>query len=248
MAEQMNGKLTDLENKILNELFIAIYFNNLEKVIEIKRKYPEIYSKKENYKIDGEKIFDLKNLTFFNQIIWREDDWRDEIKPFVKKNRENTEKMLEYWKTETGNRNIQREMEYNQYYEFFYCSDPNDPKENEEVIMDTITYFLKKGFREIDLRLYNRIACFDFAGTKLLLENGAKPDINFYEDDLYSDAISHINDECVVLACQVVPSFEMYKKNGEWNTNYNITELFSDLIGLAAFEDMYYLLEKYMEK
>ena len=87
----MNEKLTDLENKILDELFIAIYFNNLEKVIEIKRKYPEIYSKKENYKINkdnyiiaGKKIFDLKNLTFFNQIIWN-DRWRDEIMPYVKK-------------------------------------------------------------------------------------------------------------------------------------------------------------------
>jgi hypothetical protein len=247
MKEQLNGKLTDSENEILDELFIAIYFNNLEKVIEIKRKYPEIYSKKEKYKIDGEKKFDLKNLTFFNQIIWKEDDWIDEIKPFVKKNRENTEKMLEYWKTETGNKNIQREIEYNQYCDYFYCTDPNDPKDNEEVILDTITYFLEKGFREIDLRLYNRIACFDFAGTKTLLENGAKLDIKFYEDELDSDAISHIRGECSVLAsCQVVPSFEMYEKKGEWNNN--ITELFSDLIGLAAFEEMWYLLEKYIEK
>jgi hypothetical protein len=106
----MDEILIDLENEILDELFIAIYFNNLEKVIEIKSKYPEIYSKKENYKIDGKKSFDLKNLTFFNQTIWKEDGWRDEIKPFVKKNMKKTEKMLEYWKTETGNKNIQREI------------------------------------------------------------------------------------------------------------------------------------------
>ena len=247
MAMKKNDKLTDMENKILDELFIAIYFNNLEKVIEIKRKYPEIYSKNENYKIDGEKTFDLKNLTFFNKSIWKDDNWKYEILPFIKKNRENTEKMLEFWKIETGNNNIQREIEYNQYYEYFFCSDPNDPEENETVILDKITYFLEKGFREIDLRLYNRVACFDFAETKILLEKGAKPDIKFYEDEFDSDAISLIGGECSYLAtCQVVPSFEIYEKNGAWNYN-NLPELFSDLIGLAAFEDMYYLLEKYCE-
>jgi len=244
----MNEKLTDLENKILNELFIAIYFNNLEKVIEIKRKYPEIYSKKENYKIDGKKTFDLKNLTFFNQSIWKGDDWKDEIKPFIKNNMEKTKKMLEYWKTETGNKNIQREIEYNQYCDYFFCTDPNDPEENEMVSLDKISFFLEKGFREIDLRLYNRIACLDFTGTKLLLENGAKPDIPFYEKDLYSYALSLVVGECAVLAmCQIVPSFKKYEKNGKWYDK-NITELFRDLIGLAAFEDMYYLLEKYIEK
>lgn len=248
MKEQMNDKLTDLENKILDELFIAIYFNNLEKVIEIKKKYPEIYSKKEDFKIDGEKTFDLKNLTFFNKSIWEKDDWRDEIIPFVKRHREKTEKMLEFWKTETGNKNIKMEMEYNQYCEYFYCYDPNDPEQNETVILDKITYFLEKGYREIDLRLYNRVACFDFARAKILLENGAKMDINFYEEDIYSDTISHVSDECSYLAtCEVVPSFEMYEKKGELN-NKNITELFRDLIGLAAFEDMYFFLKIYIER
>jgi len=84
--------------------------------------------------------------------------------------------MLEYWKAETGNNNIKMEIEYNQYCKYFFCT---DPKDNEKVSVHTIEYFLEKGFREIDLRLYNRIACFDFAGAKILLENGARPDINF---------------------------------------------------------------------
>jgi hypothetical protein len=251
MAEQLNEKLTESENRIFDELFIAIYFNDLEKVIEIKEKYPRIYSKKENYMIDGIKTFDLKNLTFFNQSIWKEDDWKDKIIPFIKKNRENTEKMLEFWKAETGNENLHREIEYNHYCEYFYCSDPNDPEENETVILDKISFFLEKGFREIDLRLYNRVACFDFNETIKLLEQGARLDINFYEDDCASDTISHVGDESSYLAsCEVVPSFQSYEKNRKWDY-YNIdnlTELFMDLIGLAAYEDMYYLLEKYIEK
>jgi len=245
MAVQMNDKLTDLENKVLNELFIAIYFNDLEKVIEIKRKYPEIYSKKENFKIDGKKTFDLKNLTFFNQSIWNKDDWRDGIMPFVKWEREKTEKMLEFWKTETGNKKIQREIEYNQYFEYFCCG---DPEENEDIYGDTIADYLKKGFREIDLRLYNRVTCFDFTEIKILLENGAKLDVNLHEDESDSDVMSFVSDECSCLAStEIVPSFELYEKNGKWNDK-NITKLFGDLIGLAAYEDMWYLLEKYIDK
>ena len=190
-------------------------------------------------------------MTFFNQSIWKEDDWKDEIIPFIKRNREKTKKMLEFWKAETGNENIQREIEYNQYCDYFYCYDPNDPEEKEKVMLDTISHFIEKGFREIDLRLYNRVACFDFVETKILLEKGAKLDVEFYENECDSDTISHIGSECSYLAtCQVVPSFKLYEENGRWdyyNIN-NLTELFMDLIGLAAFEDMYYLLEKYIKK
>jgi hypothetical protein len=250
MEEQLNEKFTDAENRIFDELFIAIYFNDLEKVIEIKEKHPEIYSKKENYKIEGKKSFDLKNLTFFNQSIWKEDDWKDEIIPFIKRNRENTEKMLKFWQAETGNENIKREIEYNQYCDYYYCVDPNDPEKNDKVILDTIPYFLEKGFREIDLMLYNRIACFDFEETIKLLEKGANPNVNFYENESDSNAIDFIGTECSYLAsCQVVHSFQLYEKNGMWNyyNINNLTELFMDLIGLAAFEDMYYLLEKYIK-
>jgi hypothetical protein len=247
MAEQMNVELKETGNRIFDELFIAIYFNDLKKVIEIKEKYPEIYSKKENYKIEDKKSFDLKNLTFFNQSIWKEDDWVDEIIPFVKRNRENTEKMLEFWKAETRNENFQREIEYNHYHEYFYCSDPNEPEENETVILDKITFFLEKGFREIDLRLYNRVACFDFKETIKLLEKGAKPDIKFYENEWDSDTISLIGCECSYLAtCQIIPEFKSYEKQG-FIQFYCITERFGDLIGLAAFEDMYCLLEKYIK-
>jgi len=81
-----------------------------------------------------------------------------------------------------------------------------------------------------------------------LLENGAKLDVNLYEDESDSDVMSFVSDECSCLAStEVVPSFKMYEKNGKWNDK-NITKLFGDLIGLAAYGDMWYLLEKYVEK
>jgi len=233
----MHEELIESNENKLNDLFIAIYFNDLEKVIEIKSKFPEIYSKKECFLIEGKMLFDLKNLTFFNQTIWNVDNWKDEIMPLILNNRQNTEKMLNFWRAELGKNNIQREIEYNHYCDYFYCVDPNDPDEDEKVILDTIPYFLEKGFREIDLRLYNRIACFDFTETKKLLENGAKLDINFYEDGA-SSALSFIGDECSYLAsCEVIPEFKLYKTKG-FVKDYCIIERFGDLLGLAAFEDM----------
>jgi len=239
----MNEKITE---NIFNDLFIAIYFNDLEKVIDIKNKFPEVYSKKENYLLEGNKPFNLINLTFFNQTIWKDNDWKDDIMPFIQDNRQNTERMLNFWKTELDKNNIQMEIEYNQYCEYFYCVDPNDSEENEKVILDTIPYFLEKGFQEIDLMLYNRVACFDFIETKKLLENGANLDIHFYDDNC-SSTLSHVGAECSYLAtCEVIPDFKLYKEKGFVNV-YCITERFSNLLGLAAFEDMYDLLEKYIK-
>ena len=130
----------------------------------------------------------------------------------------------------------------------FTVPNPNDPEANEEVILDPISDYLKKGFREIDLRLYNRISCFDFAETKRLLEQGAKLDVNFDEDDEHSNALSLVGDECSYLtSCEVIPAFKRFEEKG-YNQCFSITRMFRDLIGLAAFEDMYDLLEKYIEK
>jgi len=253
MINQLKKIPTETENEIMRDLFLAVYFNDLDKVVDFKVKYPEVYSKKDSFQLDsfwieGKKTFDLKNLTFFNQTIWKDDDWIEETMPLVRRNRQRTEKMLDFWSTEFGNKNIKREIEYNQYCEYFFCADPNDPEANEEVIFDPISDYLKKGFREIDLRLYNRISCFDFAETKRLLEQGAKLDVNFDEGDESSNALSLVGSECVVLAsCEVIPAFKRFEVKG-YNQCFSITQIFRDLLGLAAFEDMYDLLEKYIEK
>lgn len=64
------------ENKKLKELFLAVYFNDLEKVIDIKNHYPKIYNKKNNFPIDNWRTIDLRNLTHFNQTIWLDKDSR----------------------------------------------------------------------------------------------------------------------------------------------------------------------------
>ncbi|MBS1681043.1 MAG: hypothetical protein JST48_04970 [Bacteroidetes bacterium] len=67
MASQLGNITTETENKKLEELFLAVFFNDLEKVIEFKNRHPETYAKKNNFLIDDTVSFDLINLTFFNQ-------------------------------------------------------------------------------------------------------------------------------------------------------------------------------------
>jgi hypothetical protein len=243
-----NNKPNEVENKVLEELFIAIYFSDLKKVMEFKKYYPEIYSKKNNFLINGIKSFNLINLTFFNYVLWK-DNWTEKIMPMVKKNRQRTEEMIDYWKKELNLKIFEKNIEYNQYHEYFFCTDPNDPKENNKVIIDTLEYFLVKGIREIDLRLYISVVCFDFNETRKLLELGANPNIKFYEDEWDSTTFGHIGGECSYLAtCEVIPTFEYFDKNGEAPTYYNSSNLFGNFIGLTAFEEMYELLLQYTKE
>lgn len=241
MKSQFNDMPIDIENKELEELFLAVYFNDLEKVIELKNQFPELFSKKDKFQIDENTSFDLINLTLFNQAIWFDVDWRKEIMPLVEKHRQRTEKMLDFWRAELGQQEIKRQVEHNHYHENFYCDDPND---FDEIILEPISTYLGKGFREIDLRLYNRVQCFDFSEVTKLLEQGAKSNIHF-ENDGDSSAFSRISSERSYLAtCQVIPKFEAFETSG-YNKGFDILEMFGDILGLAAHEEMYHLLEKY---
>ncbi|WP_395054432.1 hypothetical protein [Flavobacterium sp.] len=232
------------ENKKLEDLFLAIYFNDLKKIIAFKNENPEIYSKKEKFLIDGNTNFDLKNLTLFNQKIWFDTEWRDEIMPLIEKIRQRTKQMLDFWEIEIGQKNSIKLIEYNDYWDYFYCDDPNDPDDNNEVIGDPISYFIEQGFKEIDVKLYNRVECFDFVEAKKLLEQGAKSDIDFYNDN-DSSTIGRVHSEVSYLAtCHVIPEFQVFENKG-YKQKFEITTMFRNLLGLAAHQDMLNLLHKY---
>ena len=244
MATILNNIPNEEENKKLEDLFLAIYFNDLKKVIAFKNEIPEIYAKKDKFIIDGYITFDLKNLTLFNQKIWFDIEWRNEIMPLIKKVRNRTKKMLEFWDLEVGKLNSIKLIEYNDYWNYFYCDDPNDPDDNDEVICDPISYFLEEGFREIDVRLYNRVECFDFIEVKKLLKQGAKSDIDFYNDN-DSNVMSRIySEQCYLTTCLVIPEFKIFE-NKKYKQKFEITSMFRNLLGVAAHRDMLNLLQEY---
>jgi len=48
MTSQLSNISAESENKKLEELFLAVYFNDLEKVIEFKNQFPKLYAKRTN--------------------------------------------------------------------------------------------------------------------------------------------------------------------------------------------------------
>jgi len=232
----------------LQELFLAVYFNDVQKVISFRDNYPEIYAKRRNFQANSgfsnQYSFDLMILTLFNQTIWNTTGWSDEIIEFIGNNRYKTKQMLDYWREERGSHGIQQIFEYNHYWEFFYCEDPAD---TDIVSTEPIAYYLKKGFREIDLRLYNRAECFDFFETRKLLELGANPDIHIEKDE-NSSILSRIGTECSFLkTCQIIPEFKVFEETG-YHQNFDVECMFGDLLGLAAHEEMYDLLDSYSKE
>lgn len=244
MIIQFNELPTKDENKKMEKLFLAFYFNDREKVIEFKTQYPELYVKKNNFLVDSYTTFDLTNLTLFNQKLWFQTDWIEDVMPLVKKNRERTEQMLGFLIAETGLQINEKNIEYNHYYDFFYCDDPDD---SDEIFFEPISTYIEKGFRQIDLMLFNRVRCFDFVQTKKLLEQGAKSNIHF-ENDECSSAFSYISSECSFLTIvQVIPEFKMFEEKG-YKQKFDIKSMFGEILGLIAHEEMYHLLYEFIDK
>ncbi|NCA84672.1 MAG: hypothetical protein EOM83_03765 [Clostridia bacterium] len=216
-------------------------------MIEFKNQNPEIFAKKDNYLIDGTTAFDLTYLTLFNHKIWFDNDWREEIMPLIKRNRRRTNQMIDFWRAEGESQKLDLKIQYNRYFAYFWCHALNDPESNEEVILDPISYFLEKGFRELDLRLYNQVECFDFEEARKLLMQGAKSNIDFYEDG-DSNTYFRVIGECSYLAtCIIIPEFEFFEEKG-YNQDFDITRMFGDLLGLAAHLEMDDLLSEYFEE
>lgn len=244
MPDQLKDKPTDIENTQWEELFLAIYFNDLEKVIEFKNRFPELYAKRDKFPITKYTTFDLTNLTFFNQSIWFDSNWVETIMPLVEKHRQRTEIMKAFWLSESGQQETHRPFEYNHYHEHFFCKDPYD---DDEMFLNPISFYLEKGFSAIDITLYNRAISFDFSAVEKLLEQGANANIHF-DNDGHSSTYSRISTEVSFLAtCEVIPTFREFETLA-YDQTFDIEQMFGDLLGLAAHQKMYNLLKKYGEE
>lgn len=236
----MNNAIYEKNDPKLIELFIFIYFCDLNMVLEIKNKHPAIYAKKDTFFIDEKDTFALPNLTLFNKIIWEADDWAKSNQKLVKKFRNRSNQMIEHWCNEYGASFLEKKFPYNQYWEHFFCE---DPEYFETIFWDPISDYLEKGFRELDLRLYNRAECFDFQAVEELLKLGADSNIHF-DGDGDSSTISRIDSEYIYLTSEVLPEFRLFEQNG-YDQHFGINRMFRDLLGLAAHQEMHELLEKY---
>ena len=193
--------------------------------------------------------FPLYYITMcYKQTLWQ--DFIPEIMPFIKEQREKVDQLLSLWK-ERYYVDVDSPIDYKKYYEYFYCLAEEDT--DDDVFFAPRSKYTENGCREIDLDLFVAVKKFQFSKVKELLECGANPDANLVSiDDKGKDykdpwnCMDDIGSECSYLCtCEVLPNIK--DKNGKWYYNIPIRNTdIGDLLGWAAHEDMYRLLEQYV--
>lgn len=180
----------------------------------------------------------------YKRVMWQ--DFIEETMPMVLEQRKRIDDLLLFWEENCGV-DIHQKIDYKKYSELFYCADETDSIE--DVFFDDIQKYLDNGCRMIDLELFEAVEKFQFERVKDLLEKGANPEaklISIDEKDKndYYNCFDRIGMECSYLcSCEVFPMLK--KKLGAWYINYAITDKdLGDLLGWAAHEDMYKLLNE----
>ena len=189
--------------------------------------------------------FPLYYITMcYKKVMWTE--FRQEVMPFVKQQQQNIDQLLNLWKNRFGV-DIDAKIDYKKYEDYFYCLSDDDT--DMDVFLDPIQLFLDNGCRQIDLDLFDAVDKFQFSRVKELLEKGADPDanlipINCNDDDPFN-CLDRIGGECSYLCtCQIFPLIK--DTHGAWYITYPIGDReIGDLVGWAAHEEMYNLLENY---
>ncbi len=185
----------------------------------------------------------------YKRTMWG--DFRADIIPFVKEQRKNIDKLLQLWGERFGV-DVDTIIDYKKYEKYFHCY--SDDESDEYVLMDPREKYTENGCREIDLDLFMAVVKFQFSKVKELLEIGANPNARLltiddkeldYED--YLNCLERIGDECDYICIdKILPILE--EAHGAWYINWPINdEDIGHLIGWAAHEDMYQLLEQYVK-
>lgn len=164
------------------------------------------------------------------------DDYRDEIQETVKDFIARNNAVMDIFATHFGVEYTP--IDFQQYHECFYSEDPE--WSDEEIFDEDPAVLMKKfGTRPIDIQLYCAVERFDFPRVKELLEQGANPYVEVYEDGS-ANSFNRIGDECSYLCtCQLSYAWDTKRDDA---LDHNEIE---DLIGWAAHETMYQWMEKY---
>jgi len=232
--------LTPRECRLLQGFFLAVFFNDLDKVRRFRDKYPRLYALKDNFPLSEKHTIDLRDLTRFHHIIWFDNEWRDEIRPFVEKMRRRTRAMMTYWQEEDPAFPPAEHFPYNRFHEYFYCADPED---REEVFGESFDYYRRLGLPEKDILLFYYGERFDFEQVERLIQEGANPHAPLEPDEWDSTLYDRIESEWLFLiSVELIPVIKEFEKEGY--RSWDIKRLFGILIGAAAHQEMINLLDR----
>lgn len=232
-------------------LITAVVLNDVEETRTILAKLEDM-GQLEDIKLLS-KPFPLHYISLCNEVMWRDiDEWKD--KEMAKRNRDKSYAMVEFWKEFYGVSDFSP-IDYRKYYEDFLCAYPDDT--DEDIMWAPKSKFIEAGNREIDVDLYCAVCRFDFDRTQQLLDMGANPNIALYEKpeselnkwekhdgchalDKVGTEESFLIQETLWLLKEA--ETDMVKRS--WIDDNTI----SKLLGIAAYSEMYRLLDKYVKR
>ena len=180
--------------------------------------------------------FPLHYITIcWDAILSKYDEYAEEFKEAVYYKKLQNDRIKDYFE-KTYNLQLDK-MPYANYHDYFYCSDPDETIE--DIVWESEDVLLEKGYSKEDIDLYCSVHKMDFENVKRLLENGANPETTFSDD----------TDSCWEHTCaeSAFLSAEFDKKIvGKWVPPFDKEDV-ENLIGYAAYESMYSLLEPFVK-
>ncbi len=240
----------------LEELFLAVFYGDTDTLKAIRDNDPELYALRTRFPLDEETEIYLPDLTFFNRVVWTDENWSESHMEMVIRNRQKTEEMVRFWE-EDGNPIPEPPYRYRKYCDFFYCL-PDADEDFEDIGFKInekpLHYFLERGYSEKDILLHYLGERFYFKAVEELLEEGANSDVHFLdEDDEEPDEETGLDTllgrmiiELDYLITELFYNLEVYESNQTYDVLDDIGELFGLLVGAAAHTEMVNLLERYL--
>ena len=130
-------------------------------------------------------------------------------------------------------------IDYQSYWEDFYATDPDDSLED-IFYGDSIEDLAKYGTTQLDMDLYCAVVKFDYPKVIELLKQGANPSVPTADEEYDGGSFDRIGMECSFLCtCQL-----SYAWSPKDHSPAEYREI-GDLIGWAAHEKMYRILQQY---
>lgn len=167
---------------------------------------------------------------------WKGNKHEDAVQSILRKNQE----VMSFWK-DTMRLSVE-DIIFQRYSEVFYADDPMDSEEEQ-----SRNEYLCKGYRPIDVDLWIAVNKFDYKEVERLLKIGANPEVK--ENDYDIHCRDRIAAECSYLdACTDIYSTNFnYENTGIVPKEIDSQTLY-DLIGFAAHEKMYALMQPFFKE
>lgn len=184
-------------------------------------------------------IFPLYQITMcWDVILSKYDDLPVEHKETAYRKKQQNDRIKEYFEKNCG---LQMDsVPYANYYKCFVSYDFEDTIE--DILCVSESDLLEEGFSKKDIDLFCSVRKMDFETTKRLLEEGAKPQTTFDDEDEY--------DNCWDCVCEEIEFYNdrLGAKIVDNDVTPFDTYMIENLIGYAAYATMYSLLKSYIKK